>query len=97
MDTSGNNNIRLTYNDKEDYDPSWSPDGITIAWTSNNGVWLMNADGSNQREFIGNYSSAPSWSPDSKKIVFSKLTPTRDKIVLCVINIEGSGLRQLTN
>src|SRR5262249_6293196 len=31
------------------YEPSWSPDGSHISWTASGGIWIMNADGSNQQ------------------------------------------------
>jgi Tol biopolymer transport system component len=96
MDTSGNNGVRLTYNDNEDRDAIYSPDGLTIAWTGNHGIWLMNSDGSNQRIFLGDNASSPSWSPDSKKITFQKQNTEKNKLVIWTINIDGSGLKQIT-
>ncbi|MBU0560982.1 MAG: DPP IV N-terminal domain-containing protein, partial [Bacteroidetes bacterium] len=75
--------------------PRWSPDGSTIAYTINNAIWLMNTDGGNQQELISN-SSFPSWSPDSKEILFQKQNEEGNKIVLWKINIDGSALKQIT-
>ena len=45
---------RLTTNSTNDGLPAWSPDGQTIAFATDRSgywaIWLMNADGSNQRE-----------------------------------------------
>jgi TolB protein len=39
---------RLTTNRGADDEPSWSPDGTHISWTSGSGgIWIMNADGTN--------------------------------------------------
>ncbi len=55
-------------------DPALSPDGTQIAftrWQGDSGsVWLINADGSNERQIIGEVKrvKSPSWSSDSEKI-----------------------------
>ncbi len=49
--------------------------GNTIAFLRNNDVWLMDADGSNQRPWvagIGNARGRMSWSPDNSKLVFAR-------------------------
>lgn len=49
--------------------------GNTIAFLRNNDLWLMDADGANQRPFVTGLTNARgrlSWSPDNKKIVFSR-------------------------
>jgi Tol biopolymer transport system component len=97
MDTSGLNNSQLTSNNSViNRYPSWSPDGSTIAWTTDSGVEIIDADGSNQRQLYGDNAAQPSWSPDSREIVFSKCSPSRDKIVLWIISIDGAVIRQLT-
>lgn len=45
----------------EDFFPAFSPDGKTIAWTSNRGsdgvinVWLMDENGNNKRQFASGF------------------------------------------
>lgn len=49
--------------------------GATIAFLRNSDIWLMDADGSNQRPFVTgltNASGRMSWSPDNKKLAFSR-------------------------
>jgi Tol biopolymer transport system component len=68
-------------------DPSWSPDGtqITFARWDNAapGVYIANADGSNERIiFTAPRVRWPRWSPDGKYIVFSQdKSKSDDKII----------------
>jgi len=61
----------------------WSPDGEKIAYTSmqdgNAEIYIMDADGGNQRNLTKHPSldSSPQWSPDSTQIVF---VSNREKI-----------------
>ncbi|MGH7604432.1 MAG: TolB family protein [Gemmatimonadaceae bacterium] len=64
-------------------------------------LWLMNADGSDQRQIthLGAASFGPSWTPDGKRIVFSSNHHTDPKLGnfdLFLINPDGSGLEQVT-
>jgi Tol biopolymer transport system component len=64
----------------------------------------MSADGSNSKEIMSIETNntialdliAPSWSPDSQRIVFSKPNPDESKVVLWIMNKDGSGLEQIT-
>jgi len=69
----------------------WSPDGTHIAFTQSE-LYVMHSDGSNVVQltdelFIG---PSPTWSPDGSQIAFSM---DHD---IYVINVDGSGLTQLT-
>ena len=59
-------------------------------------VWVMNADGSGQRNLTRNpaHDGGGSWSPDGKKIVF--VTNRDGNGELYVMNADGSGQRNLT-
>jgi Tol biopolymer transport system component len=104
MNANGSNVIRLTNNIEQDADPSWSPDGSKIAFsTSRDGnfeVYSMNADGTNQVNLSNNASSdfQPCWSPDGSKIAFLSF---RDSIMgppqeIFVMNANGSNPVRLT-
>jgi len=78
MNADGSHVTRLTDNTAFDTDPSWSPDGTKIAFTSdrddNVEIYVMNADGSGQTRLTDNtaFDIEPSWSPDGEKIAFSR-------------------------
>ena len=54
----------------DEYDPTWSPDGTEILYARSRNIWLMDADGSNQR-LIAVLASDPSWAPDGDRFVAS--------------------------
>jgi TolB protein len=87
----------------EGHDPTLSPDGRLICFTSilperGVSVSVMNHDGSQKRRVVKSASKVgatfPNWSPDSKQIVYS--FPVGDALELWVINVDGTGERQLT-
>ena len=67
MDSSGNNQVRLTQNDKTDKQPVWSPDGKNIAFVSDldgdYDIFIMNSKGEDQKRLTNNDASDlnPSW------------------------------------
>lgn len=55
---------RLTNNGGNDFEPSWSPTGAQIAWTSGDGgLWIMNADGTGAQGPVSNNGRQCSWGP----------------------------------
>jgi len=64
-------------------------------------LWVMNADGSDQRQIthLGGASFGPSWTPDGRKVVFSSNYHTDPKLGnfdVFLVNPDGSGLEQIT-
>lgn len=98
MDILGGNSVRLTYNSVEDFRPRWSPDGSRIVWWLRMGlaneVWVMNQDGTDQHKLTDGFD--PTWSPDLQRVLFSHVDPSKERIVLWTINLDGSALTQLT-
>lgn len=68
-----------------DMQPAWSPDGTTIAFqrtgvATYGDIYLVDADGGNERGFVGLYLPgpqwSPSWSPDGRFLAFASAHDT---------------------
>jgi len=67
------------------------PCGGKIAFVRDGNLWIMNSDGSEQRELTHGVQHRPSWSPDGKEIAFSAYPQWR----IHVINVQTRQLREL--
>lgn len=89
------NGVNLTNHIAVDRFPRWSPDGTKIVWRRFDGnsenVFVMNADGSNQRDLGPGIS--PRWSPDGTKIAYYDNDLGFDTFI---VNADGSGWFSLT-
>lgn len=83
--------------DVEDGGPAWSPDGAWLAFrrkeftgpgaTPGKQIWLMRADGSEQRALTADPEadhSAPQWSPDGRYLLYHKLPLKGPNIIISV-------------
>jgi hypothetical protein len=53
------------------YDLHWSPDGRQIAYVGSSGVFVVDADGANNRQVSGlSYGGVVGWSPDGARLYF---------------------------
>ena len=107
IDRNGGGLVRLTTTEAADDEAAWSPDGVKIAFRSTRSgvpeVWVMNADGSDQRKLTGpedgwywnEVSLSPAWSPDSRFIVYAKRESNDADI--WIMNADGTGKRRLTS
>jgi uncharacterized delta-60 repeat protein len=95
------NETNLTNDAANDREADWSPDGSQIVFRSdrstNDDIWLMNADGSGliQLTFDAGFDSRPVWSPDGTQILFTSDRSGVDDI--WIMNADGSGQINLTN
>jgi uncharacterized delta-60 repeat protein len=102
INADGSNEINLP---GFDVTQVWSPDGNRIAFMRDNGIYVMNADGSNRTRITNpqaSYDRHPSWSPDGSKIVFSRhrifdIFSTESESEIYVMNADGSNQTRLGN
>ena len=104
MDADGGNQQRLTENRKNDWGPSWSPDGKRIVFASdrkgdlvNIEIYVMDADGGNLQNLTNNrvHDRFPSWSSDGERIAFSSDRDGNREIY--VMDADGGNQQNLTN
>ena len=101
MNSDGSNQRRLTDARGDDAQPALSPDGRRIAFISTregtSQIYLMNLDGSGVTPVPApGWCFGPSFSPDGRQLVFVSTEDSKVHHVF-VINLDGSGLRQITS
>ena len=85
-------------------DPTFSPDGMKIAWVRSSDIWVMSRSGNakTKKALTDNSLSetSPAWSPDGTKIAFKReqSAPAADewRADVWVMNADGSGQKKLT-
>jgi TolB protein len=90
------------------WDPSWAPDGSQVAFAAdrdgvdNDDIFVSSVEGGPATNVTNAPDSSeldPSWSPDGTKIAFasSQNDPTGDTYDIYLVNVDGTGLAQLTS
>ena len=91
--------------------PQWSPDGKSIAFAEEQGgwedpadydIWTMGADGSGATQLTHDVMRSnvfrayePSWSPDSRRIVFVRVLENKPYETLVIVNVRTGRERNL--
>jgi Tol biopolymer transport system component len=103
INSDGTGLTRLTTAEGFDGYPAWSPDGSKIVFESARSgvqqVWLMNADGSDQKQLTLDAvpkDQTPEWSPDGTRIAYTADTSPPGGTIW-VMNADGSEQHQLTS
>jgi len=97
----GSNLTRLTFGDRHDKSPAWSPDGLRIAMHRNCTLVTMAPDGSDEQVIVSGTEICPNtiaWSPDSQQLAFVSWHdpfPAELNFIVYVVNRDGSNLREI--
>jgi Tol biopolymer transport system component len=108
MNPDGTGVVKLTDSKAFNSGAGWSPDGNKITFESDRRnhqgrleIHVMDADGTNVRRVTtlpadAMYDSAPRFSPDGRRIVFTRYLTDPGRSALFTVRVDGSGLKQLT-
>jgi Tol biopolymer transport system component len=108
MDADGQNVRNLTHHPRDDWNPAWSPDGRSIAFSSTRDsrpddrrieIYVMEVAGQNVRRLTHDHASdfGPDWSPDGLRIAWSSEDLNTSDAEIYVMDADGRNARNLTN
>jgi Tol biopolymer transport system component len=78
-------------------EPHWSPDGRKITFQANDGIYTVNADGTQLTHIVaaGPLASAPSWSPDGTTLLYQTSRVDRSMTYVWTIRADGTDIRRV--
>jgi TolB protein len=100
MNSNGENETRLTYNEATDYYPKTSSVNSKVAFTSQSPstgvtqIWSIGIDGTNPKQLTNTQAYSCDWSPCGNYIVYTDASSENGR--LWIMNADGSNKRQLT-
>jgi Tol biopolymer transport system component len=109
MNADGSGVVQLTDHPEHDYLPAWSPNGTRLTFASwrmessdsaqANYIYIMNADGTNQRRLF-DWSPGTStwavWSPDARTFALARAFGEQGTDIV-IVDVHGRIVRRLTN
>jgi TolB protein len=103
MDPDGKNQRQITRFNSTSIQPTASPDGSKIAFTSyariNPAIFIFSVDPVRDLRFYNQRASVnetPEFSPDGKQMVYASSAPNDRCCRIYIANLDGSGLRPIT-
>ena len=108
MNPDGTGVVKLTDSKSFNADAGWSPDGRKIAFDSDRAdrpgraeIHVMDSDGTNVRRLTtlpanAIFDLAPRFSPDGRRIVFTRYVVDNAVSALFTVRVDGGGLKRLT-
>jgi Tol biopolymer transport system component len=108
MKADGSDQTQVTNDPGSDVDPTWSPDGASLAFTrvalaggmvGPGTIWSVAPAGTDARRLTAGVVGAdttPSWSPDGTRIAFTRTAADTRKTDVWVMDANGGTRRRLT-
>ncbi len=82
----------------------WSPDGRMLVLdapttVSPGDLFIVDAEGTNRRPLLSSpeLDQPADWSPDGRRILFTRFATTSSRSSVWVVNVDGTGLRRLAS
>ncbi|MBZ5619848.1 MAG: hypothetical protein LAQ69_14150 [Acidobacteriia bacterium] len=104
MDPDGKNQRQITHFNSISIEPSASPDGAKVAFTSfahrTPGIFVFSVDPVRDLRFYNqsaSVNSSPSFTPDGKQIVYSSSAPGSKCCRIFIANLDGTGFRPISS